>query len=44
MSDIADWFRKLYPPQPFSEVMVIEHAVPPLWKGKEEAWNSGEQQ
>ena len=37
--DVANWFRKLYPPQPFSEVMVVEHAIPPLWKGKEQAWH-----
>jgi len=41
--EVANWFRKLYPPRPFAEVAVVEHAVPPLWKGKEDSWNSGEQ-
>jgi len=40
---VAEWFKRLYPATPFAEVMVVEHAVPPLWKGKEESWNSGEQ-
>jgi hypothetical protein len=30
---VADWFKGLYPPHVFFEVEVVEHAVPPLWKG-----------
>jgi len=32
----ADWFKKLYPPHVRFEVEVVEHAVLPLWKDKEE--------
>jgi hypothetical protein len=31
--DVADRFKKLYPAHVFFEVEVLEHAVPPLWKG-----------
>jgi hypothetical protein len=30
---VADWYKSLYPPHVFFEVEVVEHAVPPLWKG-----------
>lgn len=32
---MADWFKKLYPARVFFEVEIMEHAVPPLWKGLE---------
>ena len=33
---VADWFRKLHPPNIRFEVDVVEHAVEPLWKGKDD--------
>ena len=33
---VADWFRKLHPARIRFEVEVIEHAVEPLWKGKDD--------
>ena len=40
--ETADRYKKLYPPQIFSEVHVLEHAIPPLWKGKEDSFLAGE--
>ena len=28
----AEAYKKLFPPRMFCDVMVVEHAVPPLWK------------
>jgi len=33
---VAEWFKKLYPPHIRFEVDVVEHAVEPLWKGKDD--------
>jgi hypothetical protein len=33
---VADCFKKLYPPHVRFEVVVMEHAVEPLWKGKDD--------
>lgn len=33
---MADWFRKLHPTRVLFEVDVMEHAVEPLWKGKDD--------
>ncbi len=33
---VADWFRKLHPVHVRFEVDVVEHAVEPLWKGKDD--------
>lgn len=34
---VADWFKKLYPPHVRFEIEVVEHAVLPLWKDKEQS-------
>ena len=33
---MAEWFRKLHPVHIRFEVDVVEHAVEPLWKGKDD--------
>ena len=33
---MVDWFRKLHPVHVRFEVDVVEHAVEPLWKGKDD--------
>ncbi len=38
----AEAFRKRFQATVFFDVMVVEHAVPPLWKGKEESISSDE--
>jgi hypothetical protein len=38
----VDAFRKRYQATVFFDVMVVEHAVPPLWKGKEGSIGTGE--
>jgi hypothetical protein len=32
-SEFANWFFHLYKPSIFFELLVEEHAVPPLWRG-----------
>ena len=38
----AEAFRRRHPASVFFNVMVVEHAVPPLWKGKEGSIGTGE--
>jgi len=38
--DVAEEFRKKFRVHIRFEVRVIEYAVPPMWRGHEDSWNS----
>jgi hypothetical protein len=40
-ADVVDAYKKQFPTHVFFELEVVEHAVPPLWKGREQEWNDG---
>jgi hypothetical protein len=35
-------YKKQFPTHVYFELEVVEHAVPPLWKGREREWENGE--
>ena len=39
-SEVLEAYRRLFPVRIFFEVVVTEHAVPPLWHGREDSWNT----
>ena len=40
--DAVEAYKKQFPTHVYFELEVVEHAVPPLWKGREQEWQDGE--
>jgi len=41
-AEALEQYKKQFPTHVYFELEVVEHAVPPLWKGREKDWEKGQ--